>query len=162
MGSDSENKLRKSSSYCSHLLSLYFKDYDSYHKTTGNKITHYFGISFIVVSMLGLLSHLKLENISPKIVHTDGALLLLFICFLWYLYLDWKIASPFILALFVLYNIGRSLQVNLNLCLFILGWILQGIGHYVYEKNSPAFFRNLIHLTIGPLWIFAKLIGYYR
>ena len=33
------------------------------------------------------------------------------------------------------------------------GWVLQFIGHGVYEKRSPAFVRNLVHLLIGPLWI---------
>ena len=41
--------------------------------------------------------------------------------------------------------------------LFIGGWILQFVGHYAFEKNSPAFFRNLVHLLIGPLWVFARL-----
>jgi uncharacterized membrane protein YGL010W len=43
--------------------------------------------------------------------------------------------------------------------LFVFGWILQGIGHSVYEKNSPAFLRNFVHLAIGPLWILAKAVG---
>jgi len=34
-----------------------------------------------------------------------------------------------------------------------VGWIFQAIGHTVYEKNSPAFFRNLIHLLIGPIFL---------
>jgi uncharacterized membrane protein YGL010W len=40
---------------------------------------------------------------------------------------------------------------------FLGGWILQGVGHYVYEKNSPAFFRNFLHLAVGQLWIVAKV-----
>ena len=43
--------------------------------------------------------------------------------------------------------------------LFALGWILQGVGHYVYEKNSPAFFKNFAHLAVGQLWILAKAVG---
>jgi uncharacterized membrane protein YGL010W len=29
----------------------------------------------------------------------------------------------------------------------------------VYEKKSPAFFRNVAHLLVGPLWILAKATG---
>ena len=43
--------------------------------------------------------------------------------------------------------------------LFVFGWVLQGVGHWVYEKNSPAFFRNFVHLAIGQLWILAKAVG---
>ena len=42
--------------------------------------------------------------------------------------------------------------------LFVFGWILQGVGHWVYEKNSPAFFRNFVHLAVGQLWILAKAL----
>ena len=45
------------------------------------------------------------------------------------------------------------------LTLFVLGWVFQFVGHYVYEKKSPAFARNLVHLLVGPLWILARVIG---
>ena len=33
------------------------------------------------------------------------------------------------------------------------GRVFQGVGHSVYEKNRPAFFKNLLHLVIGPLFL---------
>ncbi len=36
--------------------------------------------------------------------------------------------------------------------LFILGWILQFVGHAI-EGNQPAFFRNPVYLLVGPLWL---------
>lgn len=36
--------------------------------------------------------------------------------------------------------------------LFIVGWILQFVGHAI-EGNQPAFFRNPIYLLVGPLWL---------
>ena len=42
------------------------------------------------------------------------------------------------------------------LALFILGWILQLVGHAI-EGNQPAFFRNPIYLVIGPLWLLRKV-----
>ncbi|HYX21658.1 MAG TPA: Mpo1-like protein, partial [Thermoanaerobaculia bacterium] len=41
---------------------------------------------------------------------------------------------------------------------FVLGWIFQAIGHAVYEKNSPAFFRNLVHLLVGPAYLVNKVL----
>ena len=38
------------------------------------------------------------------------------------------------------------------LALFIIGWILQFVGHAI-EGNQPAFFRNPIYLLVGPLWL---------
>ena len=54
---------------------------------------------------------------------------------------------------------GRFVPVPAAVALFVLGWVLQFVGHYVYEKKSPAFFRNVTHLLVGPLWILAKAIG---
>jgi uncharacterized membrane protein YGL010W len=44
------------------------------------------------------------------------------------------------------------------LALFIIGWILQFIGHAI-EGNQPAFFRNPIYLIIGPLWIARRALS---
>ena len=43
--------------------------------------------------------------------------------------------------------------------LFILGWVFQLISHHAYQGRSPAFFRNLAYLLVGPLWILAKAGG---
>jgi uncharacterized membrane protein YGL010W len=42
---------------------------------------------------------------------------------------------------------------------FAVGWVFQGIGHAVYEKNRPAFLRNLVHLMIGPAYLVAEALG---
>ena len=61
-------------------LTTYFKDYAAFHETPGNKVTHYFGIPFIVISLLGLLSTLivPVEGLvgSPS-SHLDGGTILL-------------------------------------------------------------------------------------
>jgi hypothetical protein len=35
---------------------------------------------------------------------------------------------------------------------FVVGWVFQFVGHG-YEGKKPAFFTNLVHLLVGPLWI---------
>src|SRR5678809_746585 len=45
--------------------------------------------------------------------------------------------------------------------LFIVGWILQFVGHAI-EGKQPAFFRNPVYLLVGPLWLLrraASLVG---
>lgn len=50
----------------------------------------------------------------------------------------------------------------LGIALFVLGWILQFIGH-AFEGKPPSFFRDPTFLLVGPTWyakrIFAKLRG---
>lgn len=41
------------------------------------------------------------------------------------------------------------------LTLFIVGWILQFVGHAI-EGNQPAFFKNPVYLLVGPLWLLRR------
>jgi uncharacterized membrane protein YGL010W len=41
------------------------------------------------------------------------------------------------------------------LVLFVVGWILQFVGHAI-EGNQPAFFRNPVYLLVGPLWLLKR------
>jgi uncharacterized membrane protein YGL010W len=36
--------------------------------------------------------------------------------------------------------------------LFVVGWILQFVGHAI-EGNQPAFFKNPVYLLVGPMWL---------
>ena len=42
--------------------------------------------------------------------------------------------------------------------LFILGWILQFLGH-LFEGNQPAFFKHPVYLFGGPVWWVKKLFA---
>src|SRR4051812_20281865 len=42
--------------------------------------------------------------------------------------------------------------------LFVVGWVLQFIGHY-YEKKPPEFLKDPRFLFVGLRWWFAKLRG---
>jgi uncharacterized membrane protein YGL010W len=44
------------------------------------------------------------------------------------------------------------------LALFVGGWVLQFVGHFI-EGNQPAFFRNPVHLLVGPLWLARRALG---
>jgi len=47
------------------------------------------------------------------------------------------------------------------LALFVIGWILQFVGHAI-EGNQPAFFRNPVYLLVGPLWFFRRAASVVR
>ncbi len=40
--------------------------------------------------------------------------------------------------------------------MFVAGWALQFAGHYVFEKNKPAFFGDPYYLLVGPAWVAAE------
>ncbi len=143
-------------------LASKFAEYREYHTTRGNVISHYVGIPLIATSLLGLLAMVTFGNDSFKasMLRPDLGWVLWAIGVGFYLYLDWKIALPFSLVMTGMYLIGRSLSLEILIAMQVVGWGSQYVGHLVYEKKSPAFYKNLTHMLIGPLWIFAKAIRY--
>jgi uncharacterized membrane protein YGL010W len=134
-------------------LQLKFNDYALHHAHPKNRLTHYLGIPLIAASTLGLFSLIKLG-------HIDAGFLIALIAMAFYFFLDKRIASYFMIPIALLYYIGASSSMAVLISMQVIGWITQYIGHYVYEKKSPAFYKNLQHLLIGPIWIFAKVIHY--
>ncbi len=61
------------------------------------------------------------------------------------------------LALFVAAYFKRPLW-PLPVALFVVGWILQFVGH-AYEKKPPEFFKDWRFLFVGLRWWVAKMRG---
>ena len=134
-----------------------FDDYAAHHGTPGNKLCHSVGIPLIVLSTFAMLGKLQLFALGGFTVTPAEVVLVLVTAY--YFTLDRPLALMMAAASIVMIALGRVLGLWPALALFAFGWILQFIGHYVYEKRSPAFFRNLTHLLVGPLWILAKATG---
>ncbi len=144
-------------------LMIYFKDYEQYHRTKGNKATHFIGIPFVLFSLLGLLSHVVLWSPSPEsLFPVDLGVVLLLAGATFSLKVDWKLGIPFTLFCYVNYLWSRHVPMNILISLQVAGWVFQLLGHFVYEKKSPAFLTSLEHIFIGPMWIFSWIIGYYK
>jgi len=138
-------------------LRSHFDDYAAFHRTPGNKACHSFGIPIIVLSSLALLAQVPLFSIAGFTVTLAEVMIALFT--IYYLTLDAALAAMMFSAYVLLAVVGRFIAPIPAAGLFAFGWVLQGVGHYVYEKNSPAFFRNFAHLAVGQLWILAKAVG---
>ncbi|HXH39683.1 MAG TPA: Mpo1-like protein [Thermoanaerobaculia bacterium] len=133
-----------------------FADYASYHQTRGNKWFHRLGIPMIMLTLIGMLARVKIATAGG--VRIDAGMLLIILAVIYYLMLEWRLAIPMLVVSAAFYLIGAWLPMSVNVALFVLGWIFQFIGHIVYEHRSPAFFRNVLHLLIGPLWILNDVI----
>ena len=138
-------------------LRTHFAEYAAFHRTAGNQACHSFGIPIIVLSVLALLARVPLAALGGFELTLAELVIPLFVAY--YLTLDATLAVAMLVAYVALDAAGRFIAPLAALGLFVFGWILQGVGHWVYEKNSPAFFRNFIHLAVGQLWILAKALG---
>ncbi|HEV2495206.1 MAG TPA: Mpo1-like protein [Terriglobia bacterium] len=137
-------------------LDSLWADYDAHHRSAGNKYCHMLGIPLIIVGLLGLL--LALPHFDLGGLPIDLAILLVFGVGVIYVFLDAKLGAAMFAVDVVFYLIARQLNWKLALALFVLGWVLQFIGHGVYEKHAPAFSKNLAHLFVGPLWVLNHIV----
>ncbi|MFO0947676.1 MAG: Mpo1-like protein [Planctomycetota bacterium] len=139
----------------------YLEDYASHHRTHGNRVTHYVGIPLLTATIAGMLA---LVTAGPTwgdgLVRIDLAILAWIALSVWYVSMDWKLGVFASVIGLGFYAVGRMLPPISLPFLFVGGWIIQYIGHGIYEKRSPAFYKNIEHLFIGPVWVFARIIGY--
>lgn len=141
-------------------LTQHLSQYALYHRDERNILTHFAGIPLIVLAVFALLYWplftLADVAITPALVIFIGGMV-------FYLRLDLRFA----LVMFVFTGLCLLLAAKLaslqfwlwlssSVALFVIGWVLQFIGHY-YEGKKPAFVDDLIGLLVGPLFIVAEL-----
>ena len=134
-------------------------DYQEHHQTAGNRTCHMLGIPLIAIGLLGLLS-IKVVTISGWGI--PASVLLAIVIGAIDIWLDARLGTLLlIVALAICYG-ARSLPWQISLAIFLIGWVFQFVGHGVYEKHSPAFYRNLAHLIVGPLWVLNHVVRLRR
>ena len=135
-------------------LRAHFADYAAFHGTPGNKACHYVAVPLIVLTVFALLTRVPLGTLGGFTVTLAEVVIVLATAY--YLTLDRTLALMMLAASVLCAWAGRAIPPAVALGVFVAAWVLQFIGHYVYEHRSPAFFRNLAHLLVGPLWVLAK------
>jgi uncharacterized membrane protein YGL010W len=133
------------------------REYAAFHSTSGNRACHWVGIPLIVVSLLGLFGRIGIFDAAG--VSWSMAELTIAGSLLYYARLDARLAALMVPAIVPFDLLGRSLPAAVDGILFGIGWVFQLVGHAVYEKRSPAFFENVAHLLVGPLFLLAKAVG---
>jgi uncharacterized membrane protein YGL010W len=134
-----------------HTIHALFDDYAAYHQTPGNKNFHRIGIPLIMLSLLGMLARVGFGGV-------NAAMVLIAVAEVYYLAVEWRLALLMLVVSVAFYFLGAWMPLWLNAVLFVLGWVFQFVGHSVYEHRQPAFFRNFLHLLVGPLWILNGLV----
>lgn len=127
-------------------------DYASYHRTRGNIICHFIGIPLIIFGIFSMLQLLRFGMISA--FPLTAAEIFIVIVSVYYFTLDAKLAAGMLVSSAMIDAAAHAVDDwRIGLGVFIIGWIFQGIGHAVYEKRSPAFLKNLLHLLVGPIFL---------
>jgi uncharacterized membrane protein YGL010W len=129
-------------------------DYASYHRTRGNLVCHAFGITLIVYGIVALLREVPLGAKGWTVAEV-----LVGVSILFYATLSPWLAAAMLAESASLDFLARAVaDWRVGLAAFAVGWVFQGIGHARYEKNRPAFFKNFVHLMVGPLFLLNELL----
>ena len=134
--------------------------YAAYHRDPRNIHTHFVGVPMIMFAVVILLSRPSwLVGDLPVSPALAGALAS---CF-FYFRLDFRygvVMAALLSAMLVggqwLALQGTALWLAAGGGLFVVGWVIQFIGHY-YEGRKPAFVDDLVGLIVGPLFVVAEL-----
>lgn len=138
----------------------HLSQYAEYHRDRRNIATHFVGIPLIVLAVAELLSRPGLELaglwLSPAVLVAAAAAI-------FYLRLDLRYGLLMSALLLLSLWFGAALAVqsttlwlSVGVALFVIGWIIQFVGHY-YEGRKPAFVDDLMGLLVGPLFVVAEL-----
>jgi uncharacterized membrane protein YGL010W len=131
-------------------------DYGAHHRTRGNLVCHAFGVTLIVFGILSMLAEFRVGLV------TAGEISIVVVV-LYYATLDLPLAAGMLAAFLALDIAARAAgDWRVGLAAFLIGWVFQAVGHAVYEKNRPAFFKNLQHLLVGPLFLVNELLRVRR
>lgn len=148
-------------------LTQHLSQYAAYHRDRRNIATHFVGIPMIVAA-IGLL----LAQPLPLAGGVSLGLIVAAIVTLFYLRLD-LIYSVLLGGLLIagmlqaqqwVLGVSNTVWLSWGIGLFVIGWIIQFIGHY-FEGRKPAFVDDAIGLLIGPLFVFAEagfLLGWRK
>ncbi len=137
-------------------------NYAAYHRDPRNVFTHFIGIPMIVLAVTTLLGRPAIPLGEDGSVHMTPALVVYGLSCLFYLRLSigFGLAMMAILEVFLyagawLAGLSTAWWLASGVGLFVVGWIIQFIGHY-YEGRKPAFVDDLVGLLIGPLFLVAE------
>lgn len=138
-------------------LSTHLAQYAAYHRDARNVATHFVGIPLIVLGIATLLSRpVALVDgwplLSPTSVVVLGSAS-------FYLRLDVRLGVVMTASFVAAATLGAfvaaqstGLWLAVGLGCFVVGWIVQLVGH-VFEGKKPAFLDDLVGLLVGPLFL---------
>jgi uncharacterized membrane protein YGL010W len=145
-------------------LTQQLTQYAAYHRDRRNIATHFVGIPMIVLALAVLLSRPSF-GIGVFPVTLSPAWLLFAAATVYYLALDVPLGVMMacVSALCTAFGAWIAAQATLvwlatGIGLFVIGWVLQFVGHVAYEHRKPAFVDDVIGLLIGPLFVLAEAL----
>jgi uncharacterized membrane protein YGL010W len=147
-------------------LQRYFDDYADDHRHPMNRLTHKIAIPLIVFHVVAMLDWVKLPlapvEIAGIAIEASLGHVIYLAAVAFYLALHVPLALVMALLMAACFPLGSMTPKPVVVGIAVLGWLVQLAGHSVFEKNRPAFLKNMLQVLIGPLFFVAVGLGAYR
>ncbi len=135
-------------------LENYLAEYKESHQNSLNIKIHYICVPLIMWSLLGLLHTIPVGENSTPLSYILAALGVMY-------YISLKnlkvVAAMIVVTLLMVASFDFITNLRaVSVVVFVLAWIGQFYGHKV-EGKKPSFFKDLLFLLIGPVWIMKKI-----
>ena len=138
-------------------------EYGESHRDPANKLIHWICVPLIMLSALGMLWAVPrpaaLVSLSP---YANWATIMIAASLVYYFLLSPRLGAGMLLVVVLMYLALEALAGlpwplwATSAGIFAGAWIGQFIGHKI-EGKKPSFFKDLLFLLIGPLWLLAAL-----
>ncbi|MCJ9428119.1 DUF962 domain-containing protein [Kordiimonas marina] len=134
--------------------------YSAYHRDGRNQATHHLGVPMIVFSLLVIAATVPLTTISGVSVTLAEVLMAALVFF--YILVAPLVGLIAVLIYGALTYVAAMVAAQGNATgifaiLFVVGWIIQFIGHG-FEGRRPALFNNLLQIFMAPSFLIAELL----
>jgi uncharacterized membrane protein YGL010W len=136
-------------------LTALFDDYTRAHRHPLNRACHKAAIPLIVLTTVAMVDWIPLGEVAG--FRLTAAMPAVLLCAAWYVHMDRRMGLLVSLLFALCIPLGRLLPVPAVLLVSALAWVVQFIGHFVYEKKQPSFFTNLVHALVGPIYFLDSL-----
>jgi uncharacterized membrane protein YGL010W len=141
-------------------LKQLFVEYADAHRHPMNRLTHKIAIPLIVFHIIAMLDWVPLFTLAVG----DGATVTLAwvayaVTMLWYLRMHFRLGVVMAILYGACIPLGWVTPVWAVVAIAIGAWLVQLAGHVLWEKNSPAFVRNLVQAVVGPMFFVAIFTG---
>ncbi|CAD8108987.1 unnamed protein product [Paramecium primaurelia] len=146
----------------------FYSSYGSYHNNIVNKVIHLICIPLILLSAVQIMNHYS-SIIDIGCCKLNLGLIMLFVLAIVYMTVDFFsgiLASLFYIVVTLLLNQhfmnADEVQWSNHLCVAttfqVTCWILQFIGHGVFEKRAPALLDNILQIFVAPDFVFLEVL----
>ena len=137
--------------------------YAEYHRDRRNILTHFIGVPMIVFGVSVLMAGMRFSVSGVSLSLAQGVFALVA---LWYLSRGhFGIGLATTLGVGLLVGLAHLAPMDTLARwaawgggFFVVGWIIQFIGHY-YEGKKPAFADDLVGLLVGPMFVVLEMLA---